>query len=115
MILVGKKVYKVKSQVLSNSSSILITTDKYGQESQVKPSKPHLKTTSPVRYHAAKMQFKVLSTITTLLAAQQAAAFSSKDVVDALDEITDLSADANDVVKDIGNGNLFTIVPVSSP
>lgn len=56
---------------------------------------------------------KLLPIATIALSASQATALSSKDVVQAIDDITDLSSKTNDIAKDLKPENLVQNLPVS--
>lgn len=56
---------------------------------------------------------KLLPIATVALSASQATALSSKDVVQAIDDITDLSDKTNDIAKDLTPDNLVQNLPVS--
>ncbi|KAI8721737.1 hypothetical protein NCS52_00316000 [Fusarium sp. LHS14.1] len=59
------------------------------------------------------MQFKILTAITTFLAASSVqAAIAPSDIVKTLETVTDLSSDTNDIAKTITNPvQIFTAVP----
>lgn len=62
------------------------------------------------------MQFKLLTAVTTFLAASSVqAAIAPSDIVKTLETVTDLSSDTNDIAKTITNPvQIFTAVPVRS-
>lgn len=55
---------------------------------------------------------RFLRTAVIALGATQAAALSSKDIVIAIDGITEISAKTTEVAKDIDLSNLFQSIPV---
>ncbi|EEU46716.1 uncharacterized protein NECHADRAFT_123303 [Fusarium vanettenii 77-13-4] len=59
------------------------------------------------------MQFKLLTAVTTFLAASSVqAAIAPSDIVKTLETVTDLSSDTNDIAKTITNPvQIFTAVP----
>ncbi len=57
---------------------------------------------------------RFLRTAVIALGATQAAALSSKDIVVAINGITEISAKTTDVAKDIDPSNLLDSIPVSA-
>lgn len=56
------------------------------------------------------MQFKLLTAVTTFLAASSVqAAIAPSDIVNTLEKVTDLSSDTKDIAEDISNP--ITIIP----
>lgn len=60
------------------------------------------------------MQFKLLTAVTTFLAASSVqAAIAPSDIVKTLETVTDLSSETNDIAKTITNPvQIFTAAPV---